>query len=207
MVRQNMTYIIAGRQGTGKSDSIKSIIQKILKNNESITKLVVFDEFDSDIWNSMETWDHPEWQNDAVKVIPPEQLLKLKSGKVRICQQRDDIKYYLDIFKQLSNAIIVFEDATRYFPAESKPPSELMSILLNAKQRNTEVFLIFHSLMDVPKKLTRNIRIIILHHTDDDSVPEKFGNKTVHDAFSRLKGTNDPFAKIVIPINVNLTTK
>lgn len=205
-IRQNMTYIIIGRQGTGKSDSTKSIIQKILSKNDSITKLVVFDEFDSDIWVNLETWDHPEWKNDVVSVIPIDKLLKLKSGKVRICQETDDIKMYLSTFKQLNNSIIVFEDATRYFPSETAPPKELLSILLNAKQRNNEVILIFHSLMDVPKKLVRNIRIIILHHTDDGEVPKKFGNKSIHTAYGLLKKSKNPFQKIAIPINVNTIT-
>lgn len=209
MTRQNMTYIIIGQQGTGKSDLVKNMVKKIFQHNPSINKLVIFDEFDSDIWHSLKTWNHPEWASDRVTVVNEEQLLRLKKGNVRLVQQSDDMNYYMEILSKLRNSIIVMEDASRYFPPEHSVPKKLMSVLLNAKQTNVEIFMIFHNLMDVPARLARNCRIIILQHTEDYECPKKLASPKIKAAFNKLRQPplkNDPYAKVVIPVNVNLQT-
>ena len=62
--------------------------------------------------------------------------------------------------------------------------------------------------MDVPSKLARNCRIIILHHTLDEEVPKKLRNPKIVQAFNHLKKhSDDQFKRVIIPINVNPSKK
>ena len=76
-LRQNMIYSVVGEIGSGKTDNMKNIIWEL---REIFNKVVIFDEFDSDVWDTMETWDHPERMNMSIPIIPEEKLLYLKKG-------------------------------------------------------------------------------------------------------------------------------
>lgn len=208
--RQNMVYLVVGRIGSGKTDEVKNIAQTIYQNNASITKMVVFDEFDTDVWRTMETWNHPEWAQIRLPIVSDKQLQLLKSGQVRLIQEIDDTDYYFDLFRKLRNCIVIIEDATRMVDPQEKLPKSLARLIFDVKQKNIELILVFHSLMEVPAKLARHARIIVLKHTDEQECPKKFANPKIKLAFDKLKSMNPektPFEKIAIPVNVNLSTK
>lgn len=208
--RQNMVYLVVGRIGSGKTDEIKNIAQTIYENNANINKLVVFDEFDTDVWHTMETWNHPEWVQYRLPIISEKQLLRLKKGQVRLIQTIDNNDHYFYLFRKLRNCIVIIEDATRMVDPQEKLPKSLGRLLFDVKQKNIELILVFHSLMEVPAKLGRHARIIILKHTDEQECPKKFANPKIKLAFDKLKSMNPdetPFERIAIPVNVNLKTQ
>lgn len=204
MSRQNMIYLVIGRIGSGKTDDIKNLVMKLHIN---FNKVVVFDEFDNEVWHNMETWNHPEWRNTNLPIIPEDKLPYLKHGFCRVIQEKEDNIHYFELFRKLRNTLLVIEDATRMVDPESVLPKPLKQLLFDVKQKNIDLVLVFHSLMDVPAKLARNCRIILLHHTDDADVPKKFTNPKVKIAFDHLKKLSpekEPFARVAIPININL---
>lgn len=207
--RQNLIYVIVGEIGAGKTDTIKNIIRMIMSKNKTIKKLVVFDEFDSDVWKNMKTWDHQESESENLTVVSESELLRLKSGKVRLIQEDFDLKHYCDLFKKVSNSIIVLEDATRYIDPQEKVPKSLRSLITNVKQKNVELILVFHSLLDVHSFVARNCRVIILHHTLDGEVPKKLSNPLIKQAFNELHESplrENPHASKFIPINVTMNS-
>ncbi len=208
-MRQNLIYVVVGQIGSGKSDNMKNTVRKILNNSPSINKLVVFDDGDYENWQNMKTYNFPEGMHKNIPIIKEENLLRLKSGYVRVIQQNEEVKSYIEMFSQLKNAVVVIEDATRSFPAEERVPKPLRKLFINVKQRNIELFMAFHSLAEVPAWIARNCRVIILHHVQDPAVPSKLSNPMIKKAFAALKDSpkyKDKFSNIHIPVNVNITT-
>lgn len=205
MSRQNMIYVFAGQIGSGKTDNTKSVMEKIYSSNSSIDKMVVYDDDDNDTWHTMETWNHSEWKSHQLPIVNQEQLLRLKSGRVRYIGY--DFEKDIYDLSQLRNTVLLIEDSQRFITNTGQPTKHLRHLLLNVKQRNIELILIFHSLMDIPSWLARICRIIILHHTEDHKCPTKFSNPKIAIAFNKLKEITPeakPFFNIAIPINVNL---
>ncbi|WP_107037860.1 hypothetical protein [Brumimicrobium mesophilum] len=206
MSRQNFIYIIVGGIGSGKTTNTKRLVNKILDNNESINKLVVFDDGDYDNWESLKSHHNPERGNQKLPIIKEEDLLRLKSGHVRIIQKRDDYTTYVEKFSKLRNSVLVIEDASRWIEAESKVPGVIKKLFLNVKQRNVELFFTFHDLQDVPSWFARKARVIILHHTGDTVVPKKLDKPAIRKAFEALQTTKktNQYDFKVIPVNVDV---
>lgn len=203
--RQNLIYLVVGQIGSGKTDGTKNLVRKILSNNPSIDKLVVFDDDDYENWRNMATHNYPEGVAQKIPIIPEDKLLSLKKGYVRIIQQQEEVNEYFEMFAQLSNCVLVIEDATRFLEAESKVPRFIKKLFINVKQRNVELFLCFHSLQEVPAWIARNCRIMILHHTLDTKVPSKLSKPNIEKAFQELKKPKNArlkFKTIAIPINL-----
>ena len=200
-LRQNMIYSVVGEIGSGKTDNMKNIIWEL---REIFNKVVIFDEFDSDVWDTMETWDHPERMNMSIPIIPEEKLLYLKKGIVRIVQKNEDIEHYYHLFRELRNTVIVLEDSSRFIESEEKLSTPLSKLILDVKQKNIELFFVFHSLMDVPPKLARRTRILIMHKTGETEIPRKWKKPKVISAFKRVMESKDEFFKVSVPLNVKI---
>lgn len=202
--RQNMVYLIAGQTGSGKTTTVKHIIQKLRMN---FSKAVIFDEFDSDVWHNMATNDRPEWASEKVPIVDENQLLRLRSGVVRLIQTEAKASHYWQVFNQLRNTIIVIEDSRRMIKPDGELHPDLISLILNCKQKNIELIFVFHALLEINPDLVHRIRILILHHTGENRVPYRFRNFRVLQGFEKLKkhdALKFPFEKVVIPLNVPL---
>lgn len=202
MSRQNYIYIIVGGIGSGKTSNTKRIVIKLMDNNKSIDKLVVFDDGDYDNWENMACHHHPDRGNVKLPIIDEKDLLRLKSGHVRVIQKNEDYTTYVEKFSKLRNAAIVIEDASRWIEAESKVPKQIKKLFLNVKQRNVELFFTFHDLQDVPSWFARKARVIILHKTGDAEVPKKLDKPAIRKAFDQVNKSADDFDFKVIPLNI-----
>lgn len=198
--RTNKKNLIIGRTGSGKTTLLKKIIMALYTKG-SFDKIVIYDEFDSDIWHTMGTYDRHDWASIKIPVIPIEKISSLKRGIVRVIADNDDIDYYFRELNKLRNALVVFEDASRSLEPEAKVPKEIMRMIYNTKQINVDFFLVFHSLMDVPKKLFRHINNLILLKTEEEKVPDKISyRKEVLTAFDELEASSNiyDYRKIVL---------
>lgn len=202
MARTNRKYLIIGMTGTGKTVFTKKFIRELLRRG-TFQKAIIFDEFESDIWDDMETYDHPEWADTKIPIIPLDKATKLKSGIARIIAEKDDLDYHFKELNKVRNAVILLEDASRSIEAEVKPPKEVMRLFYNVKQVNVDFILVFHSLAEVPKKMFRQVNTIFLFKTGDDKVPDKIKIREITEAYDRLKKSTNPFAKEKITINPN----
>jgi len=201
--RQNYIYIIVGGIGSGKTSNTKRLVNIILENNKSIKKLVVFDDGDYDNWHSLKSHYNPDKGNIKLPIIKEDDLLRLKSGHVRVIQEKEDYTTYIEKFAKLKDSVLVIEDASRWIEAETKVPKIVKSLFLNVKQRNIELFFTFHDLQDVPNWFARKARVLILHKTGETTVPKKLSKSSIINAFDQLnkKGVS-PFEYKVIPLNI-----
>lgn len=120
--RQNLVGLIVGNRGTGKSTFIKKIIDKHPK------KVLVYDTDDNPIYQ-----DYPN--------ISPKLLPRWKANTKRIIDT--DYEVVLQNLDEVNNALIVFEDATKY--TGNATPQLLKKLILASKQRNLDLLFTFHS--------------------------------------------------------------
>ena len=164
MSRTNKVILIAGTRGTGKTDFVKDLIFKMMDN---FSKTLVVDTFDSDVWQNLKTWNHPERINFPVTKIPVSKLKRWKAGVGRIYSS-DTTKIMNEISEHAKNTFIVFEDATKYIG--SKLEKETRNFVLDSKQKNLDLVFIFHSLASIPPELVRVSDTLILFKTNEGKV-------------------------------------
>jgi len=142
--RFNAITLIVGFRGTGKTTFARSFF-------ENYSKVLVLD-----------TNDHPAYRDLAE--IEPRQLRRWKKGHKRLF--RGDPKQNLAaIENDVSNALIVFEDARKYI--KRTLPEELERMITDSKQRNNDIFLLYHSLSMIPPFLFQSIDYLTLFFTKE----------------------------------------
>jgi phage terminase large subunit-like protein len=163
-MRMNKIILVAGTRGTGKTQYLK----KVLHASTQPKKLIV-DTFDSDVWRTLETHDHPEWSEKEIPLIESSMLKRWKVGTYRIGNSniQQTIK---DIEDFLLNAFVIFEDATKY--VGSRLNDDMKRFVLDSKQKNLDFVFVFHSLAQIPNDLIRIADVITLFKTNED-IPSK----------------------------------
>lgn len=158
MYRNNLVSLIVGGRGVGKTDFTKRMMKASLHS-----KQLVVDTFDNPPWRTMKTHDDLH-NNDHYPVIDIELLKRWSSGKYRLAESNTS-KTMEVIMNYSNNALIVFEDATRYI--ESKPSQSIKNFVLDSKQKNLDLIFVFHSLMSVPPDLVRWADTLTLFKTNE----------------------------------------
>lgn len=161
--RINEITVLCGRRGTGKT----TMQQKILDVNPKKTLIV-------------DTFDHPAWRH--VPIVEIEQLQYWKKGTYRVILQ-DFSTDLISIGNHVGNCNIVYEDAKKYF--RNTIPAEVERVIIDSKQKNIDVYFMFHMLSEVPKYLRQMYDNLILFKTKDaPDVYKRFSNyleiETVH---------------------------
>ena len=163
----HVTLLIGGR-GTGKTTYIKETM--ILSS--PLKKKLIIDTFDNPVWRDMESVNHPENSNIPIPVMDISKIKYWKSGIYRSYSSRPHELFEV-VKEDLYNTTLVLDDATKIIP-NSKCPSDIMEFIWDSKQKNLNVVLAFHSLMDVPANLVRACDYLCLGKTNDARVPNKF---------------------------------
>lgn len=159
-MRTNKVILIAGTRGTGKTDFIKNLLAKMTH----FDKRLVVDTFDSDTWENLETFLHPEQKKINVPIIQLEKFPRWKNGIGRIFSS--DTRHLMELIQQHAlNTFIVFEDATKYIG--SRLTDDMKMFVLDSKQKNLDLVFIFHSLSQIPPDLIRVSDAIQLFKTQE----------------------------------------
>jgi len=138
--------IICGQTGTGKTTVAKSILSKVYTD-----KLLIYD-----INN-----EYTEFQSNEVEnVLTPES---------------HSVDEFLDIAKNSSGKLILFEEATIFFDSRSNPDA-VRDILVKKRHRQNFVIFVFHSLRKVPNNIIDLCNYLYLLPTNDslELVKRKF---------------------------------
>lgn len=193
-MRNNSVFLIAGNRGTGKTDKVKQLIQ----SSQQIKRVIV-DTFDSDIWHNMKTWNHPEWSGVRVPSMTPEKFQFWKSGLYRMYSSDTDLLMN-NIQLYANNALVVFEDATKYIG--SKLSKDMKNFVLDSKQKNLDIVFIFHSLSQIPSDLIRVADILTLFKTNE-GIPSltKYPFHEIPVMMKRMRESEDKHANISIRLN------
>lgn len=179
--RTNNVLIVVGNRSTGKTDFIKSIVR-----SSSQEKTLIVDTFDNPVWRNMKTWDDPNGENTPIHSIAPEHLLSWKKGTYLMYDS--DTDYLMDhVQRNLSNALMVLEDATKY--VGSKLTKDQKKFVIDSKQKNLDLIFVFHSLTDVPRDLIRISDYVTLCKTGEE------WNATLQNKFHKVKAAFDHVAK------------
>ncbi len=181
MARVNQVNTIIGTRGTGKTKFIQGdqdlkvngIIPTYLSKHKNM-KVLIVDTFDNPVWNMvpiMKVNDLPLWKKGYYRVFDsnPERLMAA-------------------IEKYIYNTAIFFEDATKIIG--NKLNDNEKNFVIDSKQKNLDLWFIFHSLSIVPKDLIRVQDYTVLFKTNeswDSFLRTKYNNnKELSEAFERI---------------------
>lgn len=157
--RVNTINVVIGDRGTGKTTFIQG--DKLLKikgvlaaydNSQSIKKQLIVDTFDNPVWKH-------------IPIITIEQLPQWKKGNYRLFGSDTDL-LLSEIEQNCYNTVIIFEDATKFI--KRYLTKEIERLLYDTKQKNIDVWLIYHHMWAVPNDLIRIADTLTLFKTGDN---------------------------------------
>jgi len=189
--RTNKIILVVGNRGTGKTDFCKNILDTLPQ-----PKKLILDTFDNPAWRNMKTWNHPEWESRVIPIMPIEDIERHRSGMYRIAES-DTIHSQDMIDKHCMDTGLIMEDASRYFPLNLSRSQK--NYLLNSKQKNTDIILVFHYLATVPPELVKMADYITLFKTGEgDFNDKKYFHTGFREAFEYLKKAKNRFENVTI---------
>ncbi len=134
MSRINHVNVLVAARGEGKTTYI---IEKILPSTSQETVIIV------------DTFDHPAY-NDIATDITINDIHKLEKGVFHLWGS--DTEAIMDALnKRASNALIIYEDATKYI--KKVLTKDVEKLVLDTKQKNIDMILMFHKFSKVPSDL------------------------------------------------------
>lgn len=193
MTRTNKIILIIGKRGTGKTDYIKEIIDVFPQ-----PKKLIVDTLDNPPWRNMKTWKHPDWSTRQIPVMPVEKLSQHENGLYRMYSEDTDLLQEA-VAKHCEDTLVVMEDATRYF--NSKLSKAQKAYLLNSKQKNVDVIIVWHYLGNLPAEILRIADYIVLFKTGEGAFnPDKYFHPGFKEAFEYVKNSKNKFEYLEIDI-------
>jgi hypothetical protein len=184
-LRINKVTSILGGRGCGKSDYTRALVNKYRDIHPDTKTLIITDE-------------HPIYSD--LDFIDLELLPRWKgTGIYKIWGEPDEI--FAEIAKSLYNCLIVFEDASKYI--NKTVQKSIRKIILDSKQRNTDLIFQFHGFSYVPPEFFRIMDNIVIFKTKDK--PEYRINdipnfEEVQKAYERVTASSDPHYCEVVKI-------
>ena len=193
MTRINDIIVVVGNRGTGKTDFIKKLVQA-----SKMPKKLVIDTFDSPVWRNMKTHDFLQGENTAIPLMDVDDIPFHKQGLYRVFNEDTDLLEY-HIQKHCSNSLLVVEDASRYY--SSKLTKQQKNYLLNSKQKNCDIILVFHFLATLPTELLKMADYLTIFKTGEKFVDEKkFYFSDFKDAFTEVFESKNQYENITIKL-------
>jgi hypothetical protein len=95
-----------------------------------------------------------------------------------------DFRTSLENIKNLNGITLIVEEATVFF-SNRKYDENLLELIIRKRHQKNNIFLIYHSLTDIPDYLLRLSDYLILFKTKDNSVKidQKYNNTDIRKAF------------------------
>ncbi len=188
-MRVNTVNIIIGGRGTGKTYTILHDVIENYQTADPDKKILVLDTFNAPAYSGVENVDRSN-------------IKRWKKGVKRflisaVPQEFDaDIDY---IAKTCYNTVIILEDSGRFVGSALR--SSVLKLVTDTKQKNIDLYLVFHALMQVPPRLIQLADYILLHKTNETltkTLQNKYPFPDLHKAFySVQKNKNKYYMEIV----------
>lgn len=189
--RDNCIYLYVGNRKTGKTDLIKNIIDVMPQ-----PKVLIVDTFDNPVWRTMKTWNHPEWDSRIIPTIQPEQVKLHQYGLCRVYSDDTDMMQGI-IKRDCANSSTIIEDASRYF--DPRLTKAQKAYLLNSKQKNVDLHLVFHFLSDIAPQLIKLANYITIKKTGEKTYDkDKYHHPDFAEAFKRVSESPNRFEAITL---------
>jgi len=149
--RNNIVGLIAGGRGTGKTTFARAKIVDPQWTGKQ--KVLVVD-----------TFRHHKYKD--LKQLTPTLLPKWKSGTYFLGHSDvNKTMRYITTMPNMYNSIIVFEDATKYI--QGNVPDNIRKFILDTKQKNIDVYFLYHALQRIPPFMCENSDVLFLLKTND----------------------------------------
>ncbi len=150
-LRTSLVGIIIGKRKSGKTTLMKNII------NSNNKKVLIVD-----------TFNHPSYTD--IPIMGLDKLKHWKKGTYRVISKKM-IGVMTEINNHLSNALIVFEDATKYL--DGQLDDDVKEFIIDSKQKNLDLYFMFHGWGMVPPDLYRLLDTITMFKTRDNPISRK----------------------------------
>lgn len=193
-MRTNKIIIIVGTRNTGKTDFAKNLLDDFPQ-----PKSLIVDVLDNPVWHNLKTHNHPEWVERVVPIMPVEKLPYHKSGLYRVYSS--DIRTLEAMIEEhVSNTVVVFEDATRWFKPNLTDAQ--LRYILNSKQVNCDLVLVFHNLRKVPRDVVSNADYLVLFKTGEAVYDkDKYYHAGFDQAFKEILKSDNRYIHRIIQLN------
>lgn len=179
--RHNLISLLIGKRRTGKSTFL---LELILNHHQ---KVLIYDTDDNEIYKD-------------IPIMPLENLSRWKRGVYRIVDP-DFETVFADIRKHLWNALVVFEDATKYM--STGVPKVISQLMYLSKQRNLDLIFTFHFLRKVYPEFFDNANYITKFKTGEDINQFKhkiMGYEMVKAVHDRVEANSNPYYKETVHV-------
>lgn len=191
--RVNTVTLLIGGRGTGKTYTILHSIIENYQKSDPDKKILVIDTFNAPAYEGIENiskQDMKRWVGGCRRYII--------SG---VPQEFDeDITYIAD---NCYNTVIILEDSARFILGSSVRTS-ILKLVTDTKQKNIDLYFVFHAMMQVPPRLVQLCDYIILHKTNEKltaTLQNKYPFPALHQAFKRVASNANKHFKQIIRIN------
>lgn len=188
--REVKMTVAVGMPRTGKTVELIKIYEKLAE----IHAVVLFD-----FSNESKYKGYPVISSTTIKTAGDQ----LPKGIYRFASK--DVKRSLVFFGEyLRNAVLVFEDATSYVPANL--PDYLVDLVSIRSQRGLDLFFVFHALRMIPPRIATLCNYILIKKTGDslkklknlESLP--YPEKVIN-AWKKVQADPNPFAFRSVRVN------
>ena len=150
MTRQAIISLIIGMRNSGKSYYTRNVI--IPKQKK---KVLIID-----------TIDHEKYRDFQI-IKTRAQLAAWTGGVKRFITNPVRLKEDMIMLNEtLSNCLIIFEDATKYFTANA--PRELFMLLYDSKQKGIDIILMYHGFKNITNEILANANTITLFKIEEN---------------------------------------
>ncbi len=194
MSRINNIIIIVGKRGTGKTDFTKELVRA-----SRMPKKLIIDIFDNPVWRNMKTHNRPDDENVLIPAMDLEDIPFHKQGLYRaFSDDTDALEMAID--QHCINSLIVVEDASRYFSLQLNKRQK--RYLLNSKQKNLDIVLVFHYLSTLPTELLKMADYLTIFKTGEKFYDEKkYFFPDFKEAFEEVFESKNKYENITIKLN------
>lgn len=175
-----------GQRGTGKTYFLE---EQVLPANH-LPKVLIVD-----------TIDHPRWRHvPEISLQGKFSVKNCQSGTYRIFRENpDDVLEVLA--NDLNNTLLICEDASKYLKAKLQPAAR--SLMVDSKQRNNDVFFLFHDWSYCPKDIWRLLDWVTIFKTNLSPITRKNdipAYKLVETAWQQVMNDSNKYANVTLHI-------
>lgn len=150
-VRNNKVILLFGERGAGKTFYARNFLLQYRQAHPEQKALI------------LDTFRSPKYLDLAA--IKIEDIARWRNANTYVCWNSDTDKINAAV-QQLYNALIIYEDASKFFDSNQLPP-DLKKYVIDTKQKNVDILMLFHGYTFCPPKLFRLADEIIVMKTKD----------------------------------------
>lgn len=157
----NQIILLVGRRNSGKTNTAKILINEYYVSRGDVSRVLIAD-----------TMDHPSYR--GISQIEPGFIRAWSTGTGvyrcygsdpeerlnAICQKDESGNYYFN------NGLLVVEDSVKFF-TKGQIPKFFLNFIVDTKQFNNDLILMFHAFGLIPPDLWRFANRLVIHKTNE----------------------------------------